>query len=100
MPLHSTFLDWSIEYFREPQMSLGEPEEPGSKDYNRRLWRRSRNENILRETQPQKSQAGSHRWSNQLGVINNGAQPARLTFHQFEDHLAVADDGNTVHIWD
>ncbi|KAI0602730.1 raptor N-terminal caspase like domain-containing protein [Biscogniauxia sp. FL1348] len=100
LPLTSTFLDWSIEYFREPQMKPSEAEEPGSTEYNERLWRRSRNENILRETQPQKQYAGSHKWSNQLCIMNNGAQPSKMTFHQFEDHLAVADEGNTVYIWD
>ncbi|KAI1809211.1 raptor N-terminal caspase like domain-containing protein [Poronia punctata] len=100
LPLRSTFLDWSIEYFREPQMKPSEAEEPGSTEYNERLWRRSRNETILRETQPQKQYAGSHRWNNQLCIMNNGAQPTKMTFHQFEDHLAVADDGNTVHLWD
>ncbi|KAI1505017.1 raptor N-terminal caspase like domain-containing protein [Biscogniauxia marginata] len=100
LPLRSTFLDWSIEYFREPQMKPSEAEEPGSTEYNERLWRRSRNENILRETQPQKQYAGSHKWNNQLCIMNNGAQPAKMTFHQFEDHLAVADEGNTVYIWD
>ncbi|KAI1803910.1 raptor N-terminal caspase like domain-containing protein [Daldinia bambusicola] len=100
LPLPSTFLEWSIEYFREPQMHPSEAEEPGSTEYNERLWRRSRNENILRETQPQKQYAGSHKWSNQLCIMNNGAQPAKMTFHQYEDHLAVADDGNTVYIWD
>ncbi|KAI1654094.1 raptor N-terminal caspase like domain-containing protein [Daldinia decipiens] len=100
LPLPSTFLEWSIEYFREPQMHPSEAEEPGSTEYNERLWRRSRNENILRETQPQKQYAGSHKWNNQLCIMNNGAQPAKMTFHQYEDHLAVADDGNTVYIWD
>ncbi|CAM1502108.1 Fc.00g040920.m01.CDS01 [Cosmosporella sp. VM-42] len=100
LPLTSKFLDWSIEYFREPQMKPSEADEPGSTEYNERLWRRSRNENILRETQPLKQMAGSHRWNNQLGIVNNGAQPAKMTFHQFEDHLAVADDGNTVYVWD
>ncbi|KAI1454300.1 raptor N-terminal caspase like domain-containing protein [Annulohypoxylon moriforme] len=100
LPLPSTFLDWSIEYYREPQMHPSEAEEPGSTEYNERLWRRARNENILRETQPQKQHAGSHKWNNQLCIMNNGAQPAKMTFHQYEDHLAVADDGNTVYIWD
>lgn len=100
VPLRSTFLDWSIQYFREPQMKPSEAEEPGSTEYNERLWRRSRNEAILRETQPQKQYAGSHRWNNQLCIMNNGAQPTKMTFHQFEDHLAVADDGNTVYVWD
>ncbi|KAK7419537.1 Target of rapamycin complex 1 subunit kog1 [Neonectria punicea] len=100
LPLKSRFLEWSIEYFREPQMKPSEADEPGSTEYNERLWRRARNENILRETQPLKQQAGSNKWSNQLGIVNNGAQPAKMTFHQFEDHLAVADDANTVYVWD
>ena len=100
LPLVSRFLDWSVEYFKEPQMKPSEAEEPGSTEYNERLWRRSRNEGVLRETQPQKSHAGSNRWNNQLGMINNGAQPTKMTFHQFEDHVAVADAGNTIQIWD
>lgn len=100
LPLSSGFLEWSIEYFREPQMKPSEADEPGSTEYNERLWRRSRNESILRETQPLKQFAGTNRWDNQLGIMNNGAQPAKMTFHQFEDHLAVSDNGNTVNIWD
>ncbi|KEY68687.1 hypothetical protein S7711_00561 [Stachybotrys chartarum IBT 7711] len=100
LPLTSRFLEWSVEYFREPQMKPSEADEPGSTEYNERLWRRSRNEGILRETQPLKQLASSQRWDNQLGILNNGAQPAKMTFHQFEDHLAVADDGNTVSVWD
>ena len=100
LPLVSTFLDWSIEYFREPQMKPPEAEEPGSHEYNERLWRRSRNEAVLRDTQPQKTHARNHKWNNQVGMINNGSQPAKMIFHQFENHLAVADDGNTVCVWD
>ncbi|KAI3545391.1 WD repeat domain-containing protein mip1 [Colletotrichum paranaense] len=100
MPLQSSFLEWSIEYFCEPQMKPSESDEPGSTEYNERLWRRSRNDFILTETQPLKQFAGSHKWNNQLGITNNGSQPAKLTFHQFEDQLAVADDGNTVCVWD
>ncbi len=100
LPLASTFLEWSTEYFREPQMRAMEAEEPGSTEYNERLWRRSRNESMLRETQPQKQYAGAHKWTNQLCIVNNGSQPSRMAFHQFEDHLAVADDGNTIQIWD
>lgn len=100
LPLTSTFLDWSIEYFREPQMKAPEADEPGSQEYNERLWRRSRNEAVLRETQPQKTHARTHKWNSPAGIINNGTQPARLTFHQFENHVAVADDGNTVTVWD
>jgi regulator-associated protein of mTOR len=100
IPLESTFLDWSIEYFREPQMKPNEAEEPGSTDYNERLWRRSRNEAILRETQPQKEAAGNGKWTSSAGFFNNQSQPSKMTLHQFEDHLAVSDDRDTICIWD
>ena len=100
LPLESTFLDWSIEYFREPQMKPNEAEEPGSTDYNERLWRRSRNEAILRETQPQKETAGNGKWISSAGFFNNQSQPSKMTLHQFEDHLAVSDDRDTICIWD
>ncbi|KAE8449010.1 hypothetical protein EG329_008598 [Mollisiaceae sp. DMI_Dod_QoI] len=100
IPLESTFFEWSIEYFREPQMKPNEAEEPGSTDYNERLWRRSRNEAILRDTQPQKEIAGSGKWTTATGFFNNQSQPSKMTFHQFEDHLAVSDDRDTICVWD
>ncbi len=100
LPLKSTFFEWSIEYFREPQMKSNEADEPGSTDYNERLWRRSRNEDILRMTQPQKEIAGTGEWTTSCGFFNNQSQPSKMTFHQFEDHLAVADDRDTICIWD
>lgn len=96
IPLLSRFLDWSTEYFREPQMKPNEPDEPGSADYNERLWRRGRNEKIITETQPLKPKAGSSRWDNSIALLSNGSQPMRMCFHQFEDHLAVADDRDTI----
>lgn len=100
IPLTSTFLDWSIEYFREPQMKPNEADEPGSTDYNERLWRRSRNENILRETQPQKEVARDGKWTSSAGFFNNQSQPSKMSFHQYEDHLAVSDNRDTICIWD
>jgi len=100
LPLRSTFLEWAIEYFREPQMKPSEADEPGSTDYNKRLWKRSRNETILRETQPQKEIARVGKWSSPAGFFNNASQPSKMTFHQFEDHLAVSDDRDTICIWD
>ncbi|KAL2812425.1 raptor N-terminal caspase like domain-containing protein [Aspergillus granulosus] len=100
IPLMSRFLDWSTEYFREPQMKPNEPDEPGSADYNERLWRRSRNEKIISETQPLKGRAGSNPWDNSTALLTNGSQPLKMCFHQFEDHIAVADDRDTIAIWD
>lgn len=100
IPLKSRFLDWSTEYFREPQMKPNEPDEPGSSDYNQRLWRRGRNEKIIAETQPLKGKAGASRWDNSVALLSNGSQPHKMCFHQFEDHIAVADDRDTIAIWD
>ncbi|KAL2829382.1 raptor N-terminal caspase like domain-containing protein [Aspergillus pseudoustus] len=100
IPLMSRFLDWSTEYFREPQMKPNEPDEPGSADYNERLWRRSRNEKIISETQPLKGRAGTNPWDNSTALLTNGSQPMKMCFHQFEDHIAVADDRDTITIWD
>lgn len=121
IPLMSRFLDWStevspatlrlmcrqynedyeqlltiVQYFREPQMKPNEPDEPGSADYNERLWRRSRNEQIVTDTQPLKAQAGTSRWDNSTALLLNSSQPMKMCFHQFEDHIAVADDRDTV----
>ena len=100
IPLTSNLLEWSTEYFREPQMRAHDPDEPGSADYNQRLWRRTRNEKIISESQPLKSAAGSSKWTRLEGFISNPTQPMRMTFHQFDDHLAVADDKDTMTIWD
>ncbi len=123
LPLTSTLLDWSTEvisvpfpdvqlrcwtawksfwrltrpqYFREPQMKPNEPDEPGSSEYNQRLWRRTRNERIIADNQPLKEKAGSSKWDRVEHFLNNQSQPMKLSFHQFEDHLAVADDKDNI----
>ncbi|KAL8971998.1 MAG: hypothetical protein Q9197_002991 [Variospora fuerteventurae] len=122
LPLKSGFFDWSIEvlhlidfranhipknhpltalqYFREPQMQGADSDEPGSGDYNQKLWRRSRNDKVLALTQPLKGVAGTSKWDVPMGFFNNGSQPMKMCFHQFEDHLAIADDRDTICIWD
>lgn len=115
LPLKSGFFDWAIEvsiidvrwsleetvlieaqYFREPQMRPNEGDEPGSDDYNARLWRRVRNEKTLSMTQPLKGVAGTSRWDIPNGFFNNGSQPSKMCFHQFEEHLAIADDRDNI----
>ncbi|KAL8708095.1 MAG: hypothetical protein Q9220_006948 [cf. Caloplaca sp. 1 TL-2023] len=100
IPLKSRFFEWAIEYFGEPQMRPNEPDEPGSDDYNRKLWRRGRNEKLLEGTQPLKSVAGTNSWDVPKGFFNNGSQPMKMCFHQYEDHLAIADDRDSICIWD
>ena len=89
-------LTYVFQYFREPQMKPNEPDEPGSQDYNQRLWRRGRNERIISENQPLKEKAGTSQWKTVTKFINNNSQPVKMVFHQFEDHLAVTDDRDTV----
>jgi regulator-associated protein of mTOR len=60
IPLRSGFFDWCAEYFREPQMKPSEADEPGSEDYNERLWRRNRNDRLIHKTQPLKEIAGTN----------------------------------------
>jgi regulator-associated protein of mTOR len=100
IPLKSVFFEWSVEYFREPQMKPTEADEPGSTDYNGRLWRRNRNDKIIAETQPQKEVAVSNRWDVPRGYFDNLSQPTKMCFHQFEDHLVVTDNRDTVNIID
>ena len=101
LPLKSDFFDWSTEYFQRPQMKDAEAEEPGSLEYNKRLWRRTRNEQIINETQPLKEIAGVSHWQNTLALLDNeGHQPMKLLFHQFEPHLVVSDDRDGVFVWD
>lgn len=115
IPLESTFLDWStevsgcsfkvpqetdkecpVQYFREPQMKTNDPDEPGSSDYNERLWRRNRNEKIISDTQPMKDKAGSTKWDQSRSILSNPSQPIKMCFHQFEDQIAVGDDRDTI----
>jgi regulatory associated protein of mTOR len=101
LPLKSDFFDWSTEYFQRPQMQDAEAEEPGSLEYNKRLWRRTRNEQIINETQPLKEIAGVSHWQNTLTLLDNeGHQPVKLLFHQFEPHLVISDDRDGVFVWD
>jgi regulator-associated protein of mTOR len=100
IPLKSAFFEWSVEYFREPQMKPTEADEPGSTDYNGRLWRRNRNDKIIAETQPLKDIAVSNRWDVPRGYFDNLSQPSKMCFHQFEDHLVVTDTRDTVNIFD
>lgn len=100
LPLTSDFFDWSASYFREPQMRATEADEPGSKDYNERLWRRNRNDKIIASTQPMKDAAGSGRWDVPCGYFGIGAAPVKMVFHQFENHLVTSDDRDSIAVWD
>jgi len=100
IPLKSAFFTWSSSYFREPQMRPSEGDEPGSIDYNERLWRRNRNDKIIASTQPLKEAAGSNRWDVPCGYFGIGAAPMKMVFHQFENHLVTSDSRDSIAVWD
>jgi regulator-associated protein of mTOR len=98
LPLRSRIFDWSVEYFREPQMKPTEADEPGSTDYNGRLWRRNRNDKIIAETQPLKEVAVTNHWNHQHALFDNLSQPMKICFHQFEEHMVVTDNRDTINV--
>ena len=100
IPIISSFFTWSSSYFREPQMRPSEADEPGSVDWNERLWRRNRNDRIIASTQPLKEVASTGRWNVPAGILTNGASPMKMVFHQFENHLVVSDDRDSISVWD
>ncbi|KAK3700331.1 Target of rapamycin complex 1 subunit kog1 [Vermiconidia calcicola] len=100
IPLYSNFFNWSTSYFREPQMRPSESDEPGSLNYNERLWRRNRNDKIIASTQGLKEAAGSQRWDVPCGYFGIGAAPIKMVFHQFENHLVTSDDRDSIAVWD
>ncbi|KAK5133478.1 hypothetical protein LTR08_007720 [Meristemomyces frigidus] len=100
VPLQSGFFTWSASYFREPQMRPSEADEPGSLDYNERLWRRNRNDAIIASTQNLKDAAGSQPWDQPCGYFGVGAAPVKMVFHQFENHLVTSDDRDSIAVWD
>lgn len=96
----SGFFEYSCEYFQEPQMSKTEIDEPGSKEYVKRLWRRNRNELVMQETQPQKKMAIRGDWNRNITILSNKTQPRITKFMQFEKLLVCTDEKDTVTVWD
>ncbi|KAF9169297.1 hypothetical protein BGX21_010724 [Mortierella sp. AD011] len=97
--LESVFYDWCCEYFLEPQMKGVEGEEPGSVNYNERLWRRVRNEKIIYECHPLREQAGIGKWDSTIQTMNNESAAMHLTMHSYEPHMVIADDKRNISVW-
>ncbi|KAG0287659.1 hypothetical protein BGZ96_008451 [Linnemannia gamsii] len=97
--LDSVFYDWCCEYFLEPQMKGVEGDEPGSVNYNERLWRRVRNEKIIYECHPQREQAGSSKWDTNVQSMNNESAAMHLVMHSYESHMVIADDKRNLSVW-
>ncbi|KAF9406955.1 hypothetical protein BGZ94_002888, partial [Podila epigama] len=97
--IESVFYDWCCEYFLEPQMKGVEGDEPGSINYNERIWRRVRNEKIIYENQPLREHAGSSKWDTNYQSMNNESAVMHLVMHSYEPHMVIADDKRNISVW-
>ena len=100
LPLESAFLDYSREYFQEPQMRKLESDELGSVEYSTRVWRRNRNETVIQETQSQKRLALYGDWSSKKVCLDNKTHPKVIKFTQFESYLVSADERDDITVYD
>jgi regulator-associated protein of mTOR len=100
LPLRSDFYDWTMQYFKQPQMRVPDTQEPGSKEYNEQSWRQQRNHGIVETSRTSDGLASHSPWTKDLGRLPNDSWPSIVQFHSFEPQLAVADDSDNVCIWD
>ncbi|KAK7063677.1 target of rapamycin complex 1 subunit mip1 [Favolaschia claudopus] len=100
LPLKSTFFDWCTEYFIEPQMRQAEADEAGSIQFNYQLWRQQRNEAVIDETHKHAALAATRSWDRPVATLQVQGQPLSMVFHSYDKHLFVANDSNTVSVWD
>ncbi|KAJ8501646.1 hypothetical protein ONZ45_g12060 [Pleurotus djamor] len=100
LPLRSTFYDWSLEYFTEPQMRQTEADEPGSVQYNYQVWRQQRNESVIDETSKQAEHAERCRWDRPVASLHVQGHPLTMAFHAYDQHLIIANEADSVTVWD
>ncbi|KAJ7292684.1 hypothetical protein C8J57DRAFT_1160952 [Mycena rebaudengoi] len=99
-PLKSTFFDWCSEYFTEPQMRQAEADEPGSIQFNYQLWRQTRNETVIDETQQQVELAEGRRWDRPVATLQAASHPLTMVFHSYDKHLFMANESDVISVWD
>lgn len=100
LPLKSRFFDWCSEYFKEPQMRQAEADEPGSFEYNYQAWRQQRNEQIIPETRSHAEIADGRRWDRPVTMLHVSGSPLSIAFHAYDPHLVIANETDTVQVWD
>ena len=96
LPLKSTFYDWCVEYFKEPQMRQQEADESGSVEYNYQAWRQQRNEKVSAETATQAQVAEGRSWAKPVTTLHVNGAPLNMSFHSFDPHLVVANEVDNI----
>ncbi|EIN14287.1 hypothetical protein PUNSTDRAFT_140611 [Punctularia strigosozonata HHB-11173 SS5] len=100
LPLKSRFWDWCAEYFKEPQMRQAENDEPGSVQYNYLVWRQSRIDQVIKETEKQAKHADNCQWDRPVRTLYTPGIPLSMTFHAYDQHLIIADERDMISVWD
>ncbi|KZV72684.1 hypothetical protein PENSPDRAFT_750813 [Peniophora sp. CONT] len=100
LPLKSTFYDWCVEYFKEPQMRQQEADESGSVEYNFQAWRQQRNEKVSAETVTQAQVAEGKSWGKAVTTLHIPGAPLNMAFHSFDPHLVVANEADNITVFD
>lgn len=99
LPLKSTFFDWAVEYFKEPQMKVGlvrlstvynadkmfqvpDADDPGSTTYNMQRWRNRRAETLVEDNRANEVFAGmSLCWlAKSMGLTDCSHQPVEQRY--------------------
>ncbi|KAI9293121.1 hypothetical protein K502DRAFT_325486 [Neoconidiobolus thromboides FSU 785] len=97
--IKSFYLDWCAKCFIEPHLIVAENEEPGSKVYHQRLWRRYRNDKVVTETEQQYPKANQTRWTTEFKNLQNENQPNNVLFHRYDNILIASDERNYISVW-
>ena len=97
-----SFFEWSCEYFSEPQMKIPDSENPGSKRYNERLWKRERNSACIQETKSEKMENSEMKHFDELyGVLQDELHaPIRVCFHNYDTTLVSVDPFSRICVYD
>ncbi|KAJ3123892.1 hypothetical protein HK100_011450 [Physocladia obscura] len=98
--LKSCFYEWSLEYFREPQMKVPDADDPGSLQYNQKLWRHQQNEKYSTSSLLKTSDSELLKFDHQVNLLHSNNKPGtHLYFHPFEPHLLASDDADGVIVY-
>ncbi|KAG0147202.1 hypothetical protein CROQUDRAFT_43208 [Cronartium quercuum f. sp. fusiforme G11] len=110
LPLRSNYYDLSAHVFLKPCMAAnegvvgtgggGEERPGGSLAQTKALWRKSRNEQIIIESQPLKADAARMPWDRMVNEWKAEATVSEVVMHQFEDQIITSDVEGYLTIYD
>ena len=100
MALVSDFLDWSSEYFTEPQMKVPDEQDPGSLKFNQRKWRQQLNARVLEESTALWPVAAFRTFDDPITTLPDPTLITHLALHGYEDWILTSDVTDGLTLWD